>query len=71
MQKMMCLPDDLKDQLKRTSAETGRGEADPIREGAKRAVGPHAPSPTIPISVSDDPRFAEQADERMAGFGER
>jgi muconolactone delta-isomerase len=66
------LPDDLKAQLERTSAETGRSEAELIREGVRLAVARHAPRPpTIPIFGSDDPHFAEHVDEHLAGFGER
>ena len=65
------LPDDLKVALARTAADTGRSEADLIREGVRMAVAQHAPSPTIPIFVSDDPHFAEHVDDHLAGFGER
>ena len=61
------LPDDLKAQLERTSAETGRSEAELIREGVRLALARHAPPPTIPIFVSDDPHFAEHVDEHLAG----
>ncbi len=52
----MYLPDDLKAALEQLAAETGRSEADLIREG---------------IRVSDDPHFAEHPDEHLAGFGTR
>lgn len=64
------LPDDLKAALARTAADTGRSEADLIREGVRLAVAQHTPSPTIPIFVSDDPHFAEQVDDHLVGFGE-
>jgi len=65
------LPDDLKAAIERTAAETGRSEADLIREGVRLAVAQHTPAPTIPILVSDDPHFAEHVDDHLAGFGER
>jgi hypothetical protein len=64
------LPDDLKDALSRLSTETGRSEADLIREGIRLAVAQRVPpAPTIGILVSDDPHFAEQADNYLTGFG--
>jgi len=66
------LPEDLKAALERLSGETGRSEADLIREGIRLAIErQQPPSPTIGIMVSDDPLFARYADERLAGFGER
>lgn len=66
------LPDDLKAALLSAAAETGRSEADLIREGIRLALDRCAPpSPTIPIMVSADPNFAAHADEHLAGFGER
>jgi hypothetical protein len=67
----LYLPDDLKAELERVSAETGRSEADLIREGIRLAIHNHTPAaPTIPIYVSEDPHFAERVDELLAGFGE-
>lgn len=66
------LPDDLKARLERTAAETRRSEADLIREGIGLAIARHEPpAPTIPIFVSDDPHFAEHADEHLGGFGQQ
>ena len=65
------LPDDLKAELQRAAAETGRSEADLIREGVRLALAQHTPAPTIPIFVSDDPHFAECVDEHLVGFGEQ
>jgi metal-responsive CopG/Arc/MetJ family transcriptional regulator len=65
------LPDDLKAELARVAAETGRREADLIREGIRLALARHVPpTPTIPILVSADPHFAERVDDHLTGFGE-
>ena len=64
------LPDDLKAALARTAADTGRSEADLIREGIRLVVAQHTPAPTIPIFLSGDPHFAEHVDDHLAGFGE-
>lgn len=65
------LEDDLKAELDRVAAETGRSEAEIIREGVRLALDrAQPPAPTIPIFVSGDPRFAEHVDEHLAGFGE-
>ena len=64
------LPDELKAALERTAEQTGRSEAELIREGVRLALARHTPpAPTVPILVSADPRFAENADEHLAGFG--
>ena len=64
------LPDDLKAALERLAQGTGRSEAELIREGIRLAVARQEPPiPTIGILVSDDPSFAERADEHLAGFG--
>jgi len=66
------LPDALKLALERTARETGRSEADLIREGVRLAVDRQQPPlPTIGILVSDDPHFAEHADDHLVGFGQR
>ncbi|MBI4581857.1 MAG: CopG family transcriptional regulator [Planctomycetes bacterium] len=66
------LPEDLKAELERTAAETGRSEAELIREGIRLALERHAPpAPTIGIFVSGDPHLSERVDEYLKGFGER
>lgn len=66
------LPDELKAELARAAADTGRSEADLIREGIRLALARRTPpEPTIPILVSEDPAFAERVDEHLRGFGER
>jgi len=65
------LPEELKAKLERAAAETGRSEADIIREGILLAVARCAPpQPRIPLFVSNDPDLAARADEYLAGFGE-
>jgi predicted transcriptional regulator len=66
------LPDDLKAELARLAEETGRSEAELIREGIRLAVARQAPpTPTIGIQVSADPHFAEHVDEHLVGFGQQ
>jgi hypothetical protein len=68
----LYLSEDLKAALERTAHETGRSEADLIREGIRLAVARQTPpSPTIGVFVSDDPHFAEDVDVHLAGFGTR
>jgi hypothetical protein len=65
------LPDDVRVELERTAAETSRSMADIVQEGIRLAIAHHRPpAPTVGIFVSDDPHFAERADEYLAGFGE-
>lgn len=68
----LYLPDELKAALERAARETGRSEAELIREGVRLAVANTLPpTPTIGILVSDDPHFAENVDQHLAGFGAR
>ncbi len=65
------LPDELKAQLARVAAESGRSEADLIREGIRLALARRTPpDPTIPILISEDPDFAQHVDDHLRGFGE-
>jgi Ribbon-helix-helix protein, copG family len=66
------LADELKAALTRVAGETGRSEAELIREGVQLAIERRTPpTPTIGILVSDDPHFAESADDHLAGFGQQ
>jgi hypothetical protein len=66
------LPDELKAALERLAGETGRSEAELIREGIRLAVAQQTPpAPTIGILVSDDPYFARCADDHLTGFGQQ
>ena len=66
----MYLPDDVKADLERTAEETGRSEAEIIREAVREAVSRRPPpAPTIGILVSADPHFAANVDQHLEGFG--
>jgi predicted transcriptional regulator len=68
----LYLPDDHKAALERAARETGRSEAELMREGIRLAIArQEPPTPTIGLLVSDDPDFAEHVDEHLAGFGSR
>jgi Arc/MetJ-type ribon-helix-helix transcriptional regulator len=66
------LPDDLKSKLARAAVESGRSEAELIREGIELVTGRVAGvEPRLPLFESGDPDLAERVDEHLAGFGER
>ena len=67
----LYLPDDLKRELERAAAATGRSEADIVREGIRLALARRVPPPpTIPIFVGKDGDVAARVDELLAqGFG--
>ncbi len=66
------VPDRLKSQLARAAEESGRSEADLIREGIELVSGRVAGAePRLPLFASGDPELAERVDEHLAGFGER
>ena len=66
------LPEELKNDLKRTARTVGRSEADLIREGVMRVVADNAsPRPRFPLFKSDQPLLAEQVDQHLKGFGDR
>jgi Arc/MetJ-type ribon-helix-helix transcriptional regulator len=66
------LPDDLKSKLARASVESGRSEAELIREGIELVTGRVAGvEPRLPLFESGDLDLAERVDEHLAGFGER
>lgn len=68
----LYLPDELKAELQQAALETGRTEAEIIRDGIRLILAQlPPPSPTIPLFTSDDPHFAERVDEYLVGFGER
>ncbi len=68
----LYLPDDLKAKLERLASETGRSEADIIREGVRIAVDRSTPPlPHFGIFDSGDPDFASKVDELLKGFGSK
>jgi hypothetical protein len=64
------LPDDLKRDLERAAANSGKSEAELIRAGIEAVVASEAPKPRGPLFSSGDPTFAQRADELLEGFGE-
>ena len=65
------LPDELRDSLKRAAEESGKSEAELIREGVEYAVEQNlTPLPRAPL-WSAGGNLAEHVDEILAeGFGE-
>ena len=66
------LPEDLKEELARAAARSGRSEAELIRMGVRTVVeAQRAARPRIPLFTSGDSSLAERVDEHLDGFGER
>ncbi len=66
------LPDDLKTELERVAAETGRSEAELIREGVRLVLAQCTPPPPrCGIFDSGHSDLSERVDELLAGFGQR
>lgn len=66
------LPEALKAGLERAAAETGRSEADLIREGIRLIIARREPpTPLSGIFASGDPCLSERVDELLQGFGRR
>lgn len=64
------LPDELKAALVRTAAETGRSEAEIIREGIRLAVEQEVPPiPRSGLFASGDLTLSTRVDELLKGFG--
>ena len=64
------LPPELKAAIKRVASERGLSEAEVIRESLRSAVGSQRPAPRGGLFASGAP-IARQADQHLAGFGER
>jgi Arc/MetJ-type ribon-helix-helix transcriptional regulator len=65
------LPDELKAALERTAADTGRSEAELIREGVRQVTRDwESPEPRVLFS-SGIRDLAEDVDRHLEGFGER
>jgi hypothetical protein len=66
------LPEGLKSELARAAVESGRSEADLIREGIELVTGRvGGAEPRLPLFESGDPDLARRVDEYLVGFGER
>ncbi|MGH9106624.1 MAG: ribbon-helix-helix protein, CopG family [Acidimicrobiales bacterium] len=66
----LYLPEDLKAAVKRAAAESGASEAEIIRESIRRSLGGVRPRPRGGLYSSGQPT-ARDAEEMLAGFGER
>ena len=66
------VPDALKSQLERAAVESGRSEAELIREGIELiSARIDGAEPRLPLFASGDSSLAERVDDYLAGFGER
>ena len=66
------LPDELKRDLERLAASSGRSEAQLIRDAVAALAGSAAtPRPRGQLFTGGDPTLSERADELLSGFGER
>lgn len=66
----MYLPPDLKLAIRRVARRRGVSEAEVIRDSIKGAVGDERPQPRGGLFASGRP-IARDADDHLAGFGER
>jgi hypothetical protein len=66
----LYLPEDLKVAVKRVAAERGVSEAEIIRESIRESVGRVRARPRGGLYSSGQP-IARNAEEMLAGFGER
>ncbi|MHB8289759.1 MAG: ribbon-helix-helix domain-containing protein [Acidimicrobiales bacterium] len=66
----LYLPEDLKAGVKRAAAERGISEAEIIRESIRGSVGGVRPRARGALYSSGQP-IARDAEEMLAGFGER
>jgi hypothetical protein len=58
--------------LEAVARQSGRSEAELIREGIDQVTAMRRlAEPTLPLFDSGDPTFAERVDELLDGFGER
>ncbi|MGH3449052.1 MAG: CopG family transcriptional regulator [Nocardioidaceae bacterium] len=64
------LPDDLKTAIKRAATLQGVSEAEVIRQSIRQVVGDVRPQPQGGLFSGGRP-IARNADELLAGFGER
>jgi Ribbon-helix-helix protein, copG family len=66
----LYLPDELKRDVARMAAESGRSEADIIREAIAALVGKQRrPRPRGGLFAGGDASLAEQTEQALTGFG--
>jgi hypothetical protein len=65
------LTTDQKRALERVAQESGRSEADLIREGVDAVTRARVAEPMLPLFESGQPDLAEHLDDALAGFGEQ
>ncbi|HLN06790.1 MAG TPA: CopG family transcriptional regulator [Acidimicrobiales bacterium] len=66
------LPEELKRDLRRMAAASGRSEADLIREAITTLTrGADQPRPRGRLFSSGEPSLGEHVEEALAGFGDR
>lgn len=66
----LYLPEDLKAAVRRAAAQQGVSEAEVVRQSIRQVVGAARPRPQGGLFSSGRP-IARQADELLAGFGDR
>ncbi len=68
----LYLPDEVKRKLEQLAAETGRSEADLIREGISLVLRRREPPvPRSGVFASDMGDLSERVDEMLEGFGQQ
>lgn len=67
----LYLPEDLKRAIERAAAAGVCSEAEIVREALRRFTEGQGVRPRLPLFTSGQPGLAEQADDLLAGFGER
>ncbi|GAB3544804.1 type II toxin-antitoxin system antitoxin VapB26 [Arthrobacter tumbae] len=66
----LYLPSELKASIKRVAAQQGISEAEVIRQAIRQATGEAPLAPRGALFASGRP-IAREADDHLAGFGER
>jgi hypothetical protein len=66
----LYLPDELKSAIRQAAAQQGVSEAEVIRQSIRSMIGDARPRPRGGLFSGGQP-IARQADELLAGFGER
>lgn len=67
----LYIPDDIREELRRASRDSGRSEAELIRAGIRLVLERCTrPRPSSGIFDSADPSSSERVDELLEGFGQ-